>query len=188
MENHWRPDGRRHGHGSQGRTTPRSAGRRTPRIKEIPFDSERKRMTTAFTVWSETRRRRCFPVLARRRTSPLSRALPMSFSACANSIWNPEKWALSPEQREMILGQNREMASDALRVLAVAYRPFQEVPTPPEAVETDLVFVGLLGMIDPPRPEVIDALKSARRRSQSVSWSPATTRTPLRRLPATSAC
>ena len=56
------------------------------------------------------------------------------------------------------------MASKALRVLAVACRPMQEVPSSitPETVERDLIFAGLLGMIDPPRPEVIEALKVAR--------------------------
>jgi Ca2+-transporting ATPase len=66
--------------------------------------------------------------------------------------------------REEILAQNRDMASKALRVLAVACRPMQGLPDSltPETVEQDLVFVGLLGMIDPPRPEVIEALKVAR--------------------------
>ncbi len=53
---------------------------------------------------------------------------------------------------------------NALRVLAVAYRPLEEIPASvtPETVEKDLIFIGLLGMIDPPRPEVIEALKVAR--------------------------
>jgi Ca2+-transporting ATPase len=57
------------------------------------------------------------------------------------------------------------MAQQALRVLAVAYRVEADVPDPsqPEAVERDLIFVGLIGMIDPPRPEVREALKSAER-------------------------
>ncbi len=55
------------------------------------------------------------------------------------------------------------MASNALRVLGVAYRPLNEIPASctPENIEKDLTFVGLLGMIDPPRPEVIEAVKVA---------------------------
>jgi Ca2+-transporting ATPase len=64
--------------------------------------------------------------------------------------------------REAIHAQNRAMAGAALRVLAVAWRPLQEIPATAEAVETELVFIGMLGMIDPPRPEVIPALKAAR--------------------------
>lgn len=75
--------------------------------------------------------------------------------------------ALTEEKRKEVLDQNRDMASNALRVLAVAYRPLQEVPASvnPETVEKDLVFVGLLGMIDPPRPEVIagDAVSKVER-------------------------
>ena len=66
--------------------------------------------------------------------------------------------------RSAILDQNRDMASDALRVLGVAFRALDAIPAKvsPETVEKDLVFVGLLGMIDPPRPEVIEALKVAK--------------------------
>ncbi|HLC07990.1 MAG TPA: cation-transporting P-type ATPase, partial [Methyloceanibacter sp.] len=70
---------------------------------------------------------------------------------------------LTEDMRRTILEQNRDMASNALRVLGVAYRPLQEVPASitPKTVENDLTFVGLLGMIDPPRPEVVEAIKVA---------------------------
>src|SRR5215467_11035386 len=57
------------------------------------------------------------------------------------------------------------MARQALRVLGVAYRPLDSVPAPatPEAVEKNLIFVGLLGMIDPARPEVKEAVAIARK-------------------------
>ena len=72
--------------------------------------------------------------------------------------------ALTEEQRREVLEQNRDMASNALRVLGVAYRPLPEVPdsVQPEELEQDLTFVGLLGMIDPPRPEVVEAVKVAK--------------------------
>ena len=72
--------------------------------------------------------------------------------------------ALTEDRRREVLEQNRDMASNALRVLGVAYRPLAEVPESPRAeqVERDLIFVGLLGMIDPARPEVVEAVKVAR--------------------------
>ena len=72
--------------------------------------------------------------------------------------------ALTEELRRQVLEHNRDMAMNALRVLGVAYRPLAEVPAEaaPEALEQNLTFVGLLGMIDPPRPEVAGAVKVAK--------------------------
>jgi Ca2+-transporting ATPase len=135
-----------------------------PRIQEIPFDSQRKRMTTIHRNDS-----------ARHLVSGPGFAFPPHFAfvkgapdvvlgLCGHRLEGGKAVELTEEKRSEILAHNREMASDALRVLAVAYRPMREVPemASPEAVEKDLVFIGLLGMIDPPRPEVIEALKVAR--------------------------
>jgi len=125
-----------------------------PRVQEIPFDSDRKRMTT---------------IHARRGDRPAVMAFvkgapDMVLDLCVSSLQGGQAVPLTPAQREDILAQNRDMASHALRVLAVAYRPLPAVPEHPDAatVERDLVFAGLLGMIDPPRPEVIEALKISR--------------------------
>jgi P-type Ca2+ transporter type 2C len=135
-----------------------------PRVQEIPFDSDRKRMTTihhvegvhAQTLLSNLG---CPPVVAFVKGAP-----DVVLDLCVGTLESGRAIVLTEEMRETILGQNRDMASKALRVLAVAFRPLREVPASvtPETVETDLVFVGLLGMIDPPRPEVVDALKVAR--------------------------
>ena len=79
---------------------------------------------------------------------------------CTQSLESGRFVDLSVERRATILEQNRDMASQALRVLAVACRPLKELPdsVSPETIEMDLVFVGMLGMIDPPRPEAIAAL------------------------------
>ena len=73
--------------------------------------------------------------------------------------------ALTDERKSEVLEQNRDLASHALRVLAVAYRPLGAVPEQPtpETLEKELIFVGLLGMIDPARPEVIEAVRVANR-------------------------
>ena len=136
-----------------------------PRIQEIPFDSDRKRMTTIHRVDGAHGPDCRAAASAIRRSSPSSRARPMSSSIfAANRLEAGQAVGLTEDMRKAILEQNRDMASNALRVLAVAYRPLQEVPASvtPETVEKDLVFVGLLGMIDPPRPEVVEALKVAR--------------------------
>ena len=135
-----------------------------PRIQEIPFDSDRKRMTTIHHVDSAHAEAAVHgfsypPIIAFVKGAP-----DVILELCAHRLESGQPVGLAEEQRGAILEQNRDMASNALRVLAVAYRPLQEVPASitPETVEKDLVFVGLLGMIDPPRPEVVAALKVAR--------------------------
>ena len=135
-----------------------------PRIQEIPFDSDRKRMTTIHNVDSAHAHAAVQgfnypPVVAFVKGAP-----DVILDLCCQRLESGQTVGLTQDMREEILGQNREMAGNALRVLAVAYRPLQEVPASvtPETVEKDLIFVGLLGMIDPPRPEVVEALKVAR--------------------------
>jgi Ca2+-transporting ATPase len=91
---------------------------------------------------------------------------------------------LTPAQREEIMGANAAMASQALRVLAVAYRPLERVPEEPtpEDVERELVFVGLLGMIDPARQEVVPRCARHGVQGCARSWSPAITPRPQRPL------
>jgi P-type Ca2+ transporter type 2C len=125
-----------------------------PRVQEIPFDSDRKRMSTIH------RRGGAEPAVV----AFVKGAPDVVLDLCVSSVQDGKAVALTPAMREAILEQNREMASAALRVLAVAYRPLDEVPASvtPENVEHDLVFVGLLGMMDPARPEVVEALKVSR--------------------------
>jgi Ca2+-transporting ATPase len=135
-----------------------------PRVQEIPFDSERKRMSTLHgTAQWETRAALglpdSMPILAFVKGAP-----DVILDLCTHYSGGGKAVALSDQMRRTILEQNQDMAAAALRVLAVAYRPLAEIPgeMTPENVEKNLVFVGLLGMIDPPRPEVIEALKVAR--------------------------
>ena len=136
-----------------------------PRIQEIPFDSDRKRMTTihrhdAATHQGWTPGFSYPPFLAFIKGAP-----DVVLDLCGQSMESGRAVNLTAEMREAILAQNRDMASQALRVLAVAYRPLSDVPADPtpQTIEQDLVFVGLLGMIDPPRPEVSEAMNVARR-------------------------
>jgi len=139
-----------------------------PRIQEIPFDSDRKRMTTIHSVDGAHAQAGLQSLVSGLGSPPLiafvKGAPDVILDLCGQGLESGRAVGLTGDMRETILGQNHDMASNALRVLAVAYRPLQEVPASltPETVEKDLVFVGLLGMIDPPRPEVVEALKVAR--------------------------
>jgi Ca2+-transporting ATPase len=135
-----------------------------PRVQEIPFDSERKRMTTIHSL-AGAHGQTVLPGLGATPVVAFVKGAPdVILDLCRQSLQSGRAVDLTQEMRAAILEQNHDMASNALRVLAVAYRPLAEVPASvsPDTVEKDLVFVGLLGMIDPPRPEVIDALKVAR--------------------------
>lgn len=111
-----------------------------PRLQEIPFDSDRKAMSVVVRIEGKN-------------TVIVKGAFDVLASKCIAG--NIEK------AREI----NEQMSSNALRVIAVAYKEIQEVPkTPkPEVLESDLVFMGLVGMIDPPRPEAYEAVKLCRK-------------------------
>ena len=160
-----------------------------PRVQEIPFDSDRKRMTTIH------RRNGSGSASAAGLTYPsvlafVKGAPDVILDHCSHIQRAGVAVALTEDGRREVLEQNRSMATNALRVLGVAYRPLAEAPENPQAdqLERDLVFVGLLGMIDPARPEVVEAVKIARELASRASWSPATTKTPPRQSPPRSAC
>jgi Ca2+-transporting ATPase len=137
-----------------------SLGKALPRVQEIPFDSDRKRMTTIHTPsGGEAAGFRYPPHFAFVKGAP-----DVLLDLCSQLQEGGQAVALTAARRSEILEQNRALASDALRVLGVAYRPLSAIPEEctPEAVEKELTFVGLLGMIDPARPEVMDAVKVAK--------------------------
>jgi Ca2+-transporting ATPase len=141
----------------------REIDKELPRVQEIPFDSDRKRMTTIHRIVGDAAQAALAGIGSPPLVAFVKGAPDVILNLCEQGLENGRAVALSDEMRATILSQNHDMASNALRVLAVAYRPLQDIPEPltPETVETGLVFVGLLGMIDPPRPEVIEALKVA---------------------------
>jgi len=140
-----------------------------PRIDEVPFDSARKRMTTVhrvrdpqpedFSPFYDTSAQGW--VVAATKGAP-----DVVLDLCTRyQRIHDEPAPLDDEARRRILEANDHMTRQALRVLAVAYRAEREVPDQlvAEHVERDLVFVGLIGMIDPARPEVLPAMEKARR-------------------------
>ncbi|MBI2173622.1 MAG: cation-translocating P-type ATPase [Candidatus Omnitrophica bacterium] len=122
-----------------------------PRIKEFPFSSDRKRMTTIHRI--EDGKGRAF----------VKGAPEVVLDRCSSLLNGDETAALSNSERERIVKANEEMAKDALRVLAIAYRNLSETDGYSEdLVEGDLVFLGLVGMMDPPREEAIEAVRVCR--------------------------
>ena len=87
----------------------------------------------------------------------------MILDRCSSLLNGVDIVALGNTQRERILKANEEMANDALRVLAIAYKDLSDADGYGEdLVEEKLVFIGLVGMMDPPRVEAIDAVKVCR--------------------------
>ncbi len=121
------------------------------RIAEIPFDSERKMMTTINRTDGQ------LTVNSKGGTDEI-------LACCTAILIDGQVKPLSSEEKEKIRQANTRMAEKALRVLAVATKPLQELPAvlSPDNVETELIFIGLAGMIDPPRDEVKDAVLTCR--------------------------
>ncbi len=122
--------------------------RQYPRKGEIPFSSERKGMTTIHDMPDGQR-------VAYMKGSPET-----VLQLCKHIYQNGREIKLSKVNRDKILSKNEEMASQALRVLGIAYKIIPEHLTKyDESLENDLVFVGLVGMIDPPRQEAKEAVR-----------------------------
>ncbi|MDO9334725.1 MAG: cation-translocating P-type ATPase [Dehalococcoidales bacterium] len=122
------------------------ANEESPRIDEIPFSSERKRMTTVHQS-------------PEGRVAYSKGAPEIVLDACSSILENGQMKPLTEQERTRILDGARYMAEDALRVLGMAYKPLQSTTTDKNEYEKSMVFAGLVGMIDPPRPEVKEAIK-----------------------------
>ncbi len=121
------------------------------RVNEIPFDSARKRMSTV-NQFDEGLR-----ALAK---GGVDEILTVSKYVLKNN----EIVEMTEEDKERIQTQNATFAEKALRVLAVSYKPLETNPEEGDlSIESNLIFVGLVGMIDPPRPEVYDAIETCKR-------------------------
>ena len=131
-----------------------SLERRLPRIGEVPFSSERKLMSTVHRHTEEQDR----PIV-------FTKGAPdVLLARCTSEALNDGRRALTDARRAEILLDNEALAGQALRTLGVAAKFLPEdAPTQPgEHLEQDLVFAGLIGMIDPPRPEAREAVARAK--------------------------
>lgn len=121
-----------------------------PRIEEIPFDSSRKMMTTFHSNY-----------LPEKIVSFTKGAPDIIINRCSHISMNGRLIPFTDELKEEVLGVNSKFSRGALRVLAGAYREYDQLP---DAISSDnnennMIFVGLTGMIDPPRPEAKEAIK-----------------------------
>ena len=124
-----------------------------PRIGEIPFDSMRKMMTTVHRDQEGA-------IVQYTKGAP-----DEIVKRCTHVYENGAVVEMTEQKRDEILAQNKAMADKALRVLAVAQKTLVKEPDDytSEAMEKDMCFVGLVGMIDPVRPEVLPAIEECRK-------------------------
>lgn len=123
-----------------------------PRVGEVPFDSERKRMSTVNRMDDGALR------------VHLKGGLDEVLAVTTHIQYQGEVRPITEDDISAINIENQRMAHSALRVLAVAYKDIDHLPEEQTAdtIEHQLVFIGLLGMIDPARPEVVEAVKKCK--------------------------
>ena len=123
-----------------------------PRVADIPFDSTRKLMTTVHKLGNKYR--------------IITKGAPdVLLDRCINHYYNGEITTLTSNIKSKINTENLKLANDALRVLAVAYKDIDILPTKIDtnSLEQELNFVGLIGMIDPPREGVKEAVTTCKK-------------------------
>ena len=122
-----------------------------PRVAELPFDSDRKLMSTIHKEADGT----YFVAVKGAPDQLLKRVTRIEI--------NGEVRPITDEDKQAILTTNKDLAKQALRVLMMAYKITNDIPTlESEVVESDLIFSGLVGMIDPERPEAAEAVRVAK--------------------------
>ena len=125
--------------------------REMPRVGEVPFSSERKRMTTVHRSGDKW-------------ISVTKGAPDVLLEKCSRCLAGNGIVSFDNRRKSEVRLKNGEMAANALRVVAVAFREWAEEPLFfTEEMETDLIFAGMAGMIDPPRPEVKEAVETCKK-------------------------
>lgn len=144
--------------------------RQLPRLRELPFESRRKRMSTVHRVASTEFFAAGAAEIGDSGATPdrivFVKGAPREILALCSHIWqNGQPHPLDDEQQARMIVANDDYARNGLRVLAVAWRVLPATVTTytPEAIECDLIFLGLLAMMDPPRPEVARAVEECYR-------------------------
>ena len=131
----------------------------TPRLRELPFDSGRKRMSTIHQFNN--------PGLGLEQVAYIKGAPKEVLDLCTQLNKGGQNQPMDDAMRAKIMAANDQYARNGLRVLAVALRSLSKDPTLPDdfsayttdTIERELTFLGLIAMADPPRPEVAEAVK-----------------------------
>ncbi len=136
-----------------------------PRVEEIPFESERKMMSTIHALSNGegapfSLPEAGFPYIL------LTKGAPEAVLRRCDRVMTPDgPRRLAGEAKARLEKAAEDMAGRALRTLAFACRPLEDLPgeVQPETLEDGLIYLGMVGMMDPPRPEVFEALEKCRR-------------------------
>lgn len=122
-----------------------------PRLYEQPFDSARKRMSTVHNIEGN---------IVQYTKGAVDEMLPL----CGTILLNGEAVPMTDDHREHILALNRTLSEEALRVLGFSMKYIKSIPEEDgEDLEFDMTFIGLIGMMDPPRKEVAEAVRVCRK-------------------------
>jgi P-type Ca2+ transporter type 2C len=137
---------------------------RWPRVAEVPFTSERKRMTTVNKL-SEADRDTDVPWGDAPYILLSKGAVDSLLEVTTRVLVGEEVLEMTDEMRERIVGANAELAEKGQRVLGVAFRSWhsETLPEDEDALEAEEIFVGMVAMFDPPRPEARQAVETSRR-------------------------
>jgi Ca2+-transporting ATPase len=134
-----------------------------PRIAEVPFDSERKRMSTIHRVkLTSSQDVPGFNFSSENPFIGFTKGSVDGLLEISSQVWAEGKAEnLTETWRKRIQDANEQLARQGMRVLGITFRTFKDLPSPNrvEEIERELIFVGLVGMIDPPRPEVKEAVR-----------------------------
>jgi len=136
-----------------------------PRAAEVPFDSERKRMTTVHRVAHRNSLPEPLQVLPDLNHVAFTKGAVDSLLVVMTQVWTDgHSEPLTPEWRSRIQAANDELAKGGMRVLGIALKFLDSLPKAPfQNLEEDLTFIGLVGLMDPPRAAVRSAVETCRK-------------------------
>ncbi|MDA3833126.1 MAG: cation-transporting P-type ATPase, partial [Spirochaetales bacterium] len=138
-----------------------------PRIRELPFDSERKRMSTVHALPSPSKGEELYSILNAVKQQAHSGYIVLSKGAtdglieeCHYILLNGAVELLTEQKKIQILAENTEMAKNGIRVLGLAFRSIEvDELDRPEIYEQSLIFLGMASMLDPVRPEAVESVR-----------------------------